>query len=56
MLLNSLHKLTGDERGATAIEYYLIAGVISILIVTGATNAGIKLNANFFGPLANAFP
>jgi pilus assembly protein Flp/PilA len=37
MMLRFLEKLRRDEVGATAIEYGLIAGLVSILIV-GALN------------------
>ena len=43
------------ESGATAIEYCLIAGLISIVIVTAATQIGFKINAKFYGPLGSAF-
>ena len=36
-----------DEEGATAIEYGLIAALISIMIVGGATLLGTTLDANF---------
>jgi pilus assembly protein Flp/PilA len=36
-----------DNSGATAIEYALIAGFISILIVGGATLIGTHLNTIF---------
>jgi pilus assembly protein Flp/PilA len=45
-----------DERGVTAIEYCIIAAMLSILIVTGARLIGINLSGNFFGPLAASFP
>jgi pilus assembly protein Flp/PilA len=35
------------EDGATAIEYALIAGSISIVIVVAATTIGTKLNSTF---------
>ena len=35
-----LQSFAADERGATAIEYCLIASFISIAIVTGATQIG----------------
>lgn len=35
-----LWKFLKDERGATAIEYGLIAGLISIAVVGGATAVG----------------
>ncbi|MBL0375188.1 Flp family type IVb pilin [Rhizobium sp. KVB221] len=36
-----------DESGATAIEYGLIAALISVALITGATALGTKLNAQF---------
>ncbi len=33
-----------DERGATAIEYALIASLIAMAIVTGVTMVGTALN------------
>ena len=36
-----------DESGATAIEYGLIAALISVALITGATALGNKLNVMF---------
>ncbi len=36
-----------DESGATAIEYGLIAALISVAIITGATSLGSTLNNTF---------
>ncbi|MGY5778091.1 Flp family type IVb pilin [Rhizobium sp. LEGMi135b] len=36
-----------DESGATAIEYGLIAALISVAIITGATTLGGQLNTTF---------
>ncbi|CAB5685015.1 Flp pilus assembly protein, pilin Flp [Delftia tsuruhatensis] len=36
-----------DEEGATAIEYGLIAGLIAVGIVLGATALGTNLNGLF---------
>jgi pilus assembly protein Flp/PilA len=36
-----------DESGATAIEYGLIAALIALAIITGATTLGNALNAKF---------
>lgn len=36
-----------DESGATAIEYGLIAALISVALVAGATTLGTKLNSTF---------
>lgn len=38
-----------DESGATAIEYGLIATLISVAIIAGATVLGGKLNSVFQG-------
>ena len=42
-----------DERGATAIEYALIAVLLSIAIIAGATVIGSKLNVTFSGVASN---
>ena len=36
-----------DESGATAIEYGLIAALIAVVIITGVTAVGTKLNTQF---------
>ncbi len=36
-----------DESGATAIEYGLIAALISVVIVTALTTVGSNLNTKF---------
>ncbi|ACM35139.1 MULTISPECIES: Flp family type IVb pilin [Rhizobium/Agrobacterium group] len=36
-----------DESGATAIEYGLIAALISVALVAGATSLGSSLNNTF---------
>ncbi len=36
-----------DESGATAIEYGLIASLISVAIITGATTMGSNLQTTF---------
>ena len=35
------------ESGATAIEYGLMAGLISVVIITGITTIGTNLNVKF---------
>jgi pilus assembly protein Flp/PilA len=42
-LARHIHSFAADERGATAIEYCLIAGLISVAIVGGATQIGQSL-------------
>ena len=36
-----------DESGATAIEYGLIAALIAVVIIAGATAVGTQLGAKF---------
>jgi pilus assembly protein Flp/PilA len=36
-----------DESGATAIEYGLIAALISVALITGATTLGTTLDTQF---------
>ncbi|MBC7738959.1 MAG: Flp family type IVb pilin [Candidatus Saccharibacteria bacterium] len=40
-------KFVKDESGATAIEYGLIAGLVSVVIVTALVLLGPKLTAVF---------
>jgi pilus assembly protein Flp/PilA len=45
---NSLFaKFLSDESGATAIEYGLIAALISVVIITVLTTIGTNLTAKF---------
>ena len=54
--MNALHyvmshlkavQMKGDERGVTAIEYALIAALIGIVIIVGATALGTQINGKF---------
>jgi pilus assembly protein Flp/PilA len=40
-------RFMNDESGATAIEYGLIAALISVALITGATALGNALNNQF---------
>ena len=42
-----VHAFLRDESGATAIEYGLIAGLISVVIITVLTTIGTNLLAQF---------
>ncbi|WP_063800490.1 Flp family type IVb pilin [Bradyrhizobium lablabi] len=42
-----LARFVDDERGATAIEYCLIAAGVSIVIVTAVNGVGSALSAKF---------
>ena len=42
-----LRVFAADERGATAIEYGLIGGLIAVVIITAVTTIGTKISADF---------
>jgi pilus assembly protein Flp/PilA len=42
-----LKRLIKNDSGATAIEYGLIAALIAVVIIVGATTLGTKLNTQF---------
>jgi len=44
---NLFTRFMNDESGATAIEYGLIAGLIAVAIITGATSIGDSLDTMF---------
>ncbi|MDE2166420.1 MAG: Flp family type IVb pilin [Alphaproteobacteria bacterium] len=44
---NLFNRLVHDEGGATAIEYGLIAALISVVIVTAVTAVGSNLKGVF---------
>ena len=44
---NLFFRFANDETGVTAIEYGLIAGLISVVIITAVTLVGTKLTAKF---------
>lgn len=46
--------LISDERGATSIEYALIASLLSIVILTAVTSVGTNLNS-IFSTVASGF-
>lgn len=43
----ALRKLIRNERGATAIEYGLIAALIAVAAIGAMTNIGTKLGTTF---------
>jgi pilus assembly protein Flp/PilA len=45
--MRQLSKLLHDESGATAIEYGLIAALISIAAIAAMTSVGSRLSTNF---------
>jgi pilus assembly protein Flp/PilA len=46
-MIKSITRLIKDESGATAIEYGLIAALISIAAIAGFTAVGTSLNGTF---------
>ena len=50
-----LRGLSGDDRGATAIEYALIASGISLAIMSTIWTLGDSVKANLYDKLATLF-
>jgi pilus assembly protein Flp/PilA len=46
-------KFTGEEKGATAVEYGLLVALIAMVIIVGVTLLGTNLNT-LFTNVANA--
>ena len=44
---NLLTRFAADQSGATAIEYGLIAGLISVVIIGAVTTIGTRMSAKF---------
>ncbi len=42
-----LKLIKNDDKGATAIEYGLIAALIAVAIITAVTSVGSQLNGTF---------
>jgi len=47
MMFNLVKQFAKDESGATAIEYGLIAALVSVALITGAGALGNSLNKQF---------
>jgi pilus assembly protein Flp/PilA len=47
MLTSKFRSLIADESGATAIEYGLIAALVSVAAIVALTNMGTSLNSIF---------
>jgi len=54
-MINIMLMKVRDRRGATAIEYGLLAGLIAVAIVFGASLAGGNLNL-LFQAIGNRIP
>ena len=48
-------RLKKDEKGATAVEYGLMVGLIAVVIIAAVTLLGNQLNA-LFASIAAALP
>ncbi len=48
-----INKFVRDQSGATAVEYGLIAGLISVVILASLKSIGTKINVKFSN-IANA--
>jgi pilus assembly protein Flp/PilA len=46
---NFVSRFLGDESGATAIEYGLIAALIAVAIIAAVTSVGTTLQTTFTG-------
>jgi pilus assembly protein Flp/PilA len=47
--MRTLYRFLKDESGATAIEYGLIAALVSVVIIAGLMALGPQLSATFTG-------
>jgi len=45
--MSLISRFLRDEAGATAIEYGLIAALVSVVIITAVTTLGTKLTSTF---------
>lgn len=54
--LTSFVSMLKDRSGATVIEYCIIAGIISVAIVLGATGIGSATNDSFVAAQAGFAP
>ena len=46
-IINEVKRFVREEEGVAAIEYGLLAGLIAVMIIAGATVAGNQLNLLF---------
>ncbi|MEJ0052676.1 MAG: Flp family type IVb pilin [Methylovirgula sp.] len=51
--MSLIRRFALDNRGATSIEYAMIACVISVALVAGARAVGLALQTKFYGPLSS---
>lgn len=53
--MNSFRRFFEQEHGVTAIEYSLVALLVALAIIAGATALGVNLGA-WYGYIASKFP
>ena len=46
-IISAVKTFVADENGVTAIEYGLIAALVGLALITGATLLGTKLSDSF---------
>jgi pilus assembly protein Flp/PilA len=46
-IINEVKRFVREEEGVAAIEYGLLAGLIAVMIIAGATLAGTSLQTLF---------
>jgi pilus assembly protein Flp/PilA len=51
--MNLFRKFLGDKKGATAIEYGLIAALFAVAAITAMTGLGKNLNSTFSNVASN---
>ena len=52
--MQTIRRFLEDQSGATAIEYSMIGGLVSIMVITGATAIGTKMYDLYYDKLAQA--
>ena len=52
-MFNFIKLIKNDDKGATAIEYGLIAALIAVAIITAVSSVGTELNTTFTGVSTN---
>jgi pilus assembly protein Flp/PilA len=55
LLTSALRRFVRQDRGATAIEYALIAGGISIGILVAVNSVGTTMNTLYYDKLLSMF-
>jgi pilus assembly protein Flp/PilA len=53
IMFKNIAKFMNDQKGATAIEYGLIAALIAVVVITALTNIGTSLSTDFANVATN---